>query len=200
MKKLLYRLRPPDIWERPVILLLGIFAGLSIYAFYISKAWSYLGDNPETCINCHVMIPEYSNWAHNSHRRTATCNDCHVPHNNIITKYYFKATDGLNHATKFTFRMERQNIIMEEETRPLIQQNCIRCHELTVNKEFMFSSTPGYKNFLEKRYCLDCHRELPHGRVHGLASTPNALTIQKMKSRIPGWLEEEMKTKGEVGK
>jgi cytochrome c nitrite reductase small subunit len=62
MKKLLYRLRPPDIWERPVIKLLGIFASLALYGFYISKAWSYLGDEPQTCINCHVMIPEYANW------------------------------------------------------------------------------------------------------------------------------------------
>jgi len=184
MKKLLYWLRPPGIWERPVILLLGIFAGLALYAFYISKAWSYLGDEPATCINCHVMIPEYANWAHSSHRRAATCNDCHVPHNNVFNKYFFKATDGLNHATKFTLHMERQNIIMEKETRPLIQKNCIRCHKTTVKKEFMYATTPDYQNYLEDRYCLECHREQPHGRVHGLASAPNALTTQKSENNI----------------
>ena len=195
MKKMVRFLTPPPAWRSPVIILTGIFFGLTAYAYYISRATSYLGDDPQTCINCHVMIPEYSNWAHTSHRRTATCNDCHVPHDNVFSKYFFKATDGLNHATKFTFRMERQNIIMEEETRPLVQENCIRCHEKTVGKEFMYATTPGYDNFLEKRYCLDCHREIPHGRVHGLASTPNTLAIQKTKSRIPRWLEEEIGSK-----
>jgi cytochrome c nitrite reductase small subunit len=195
MKKLLYRLRPPDIWERPVIVLLGIFAGLAIYGLYISKAWSYLGDEPPTCINCHVMIPEYANWAHNSHRRTATCNDCHVPHKNFVSKYFFKATDGLSHATKFTFRLERQNIIMKEETRSLIQQNCTRCHDKTVSKEFIKSIVPNYHNYMNDRYCLDCHREIPHGTVHGLTSTPNALTVQKTRSRVPDWLVEELRKK-----
>ena len=193
MKNLRYWLIPPPSWRLPVLILSGIFFGVGLYAFYISKASSYLGDEPMTCINCHVMIPEYANWAHSSHRRTVTCNDCHVPHDNVIRKYFFKATDGLNHATKFTFRMERQNIIMEEETRSLIQENCIRCHEKTVSKEFMMPLIPGYHNYLIDRYCLDCHREIPHGMVHGLSSTPNAITVQKTKSRIPGWLEQELK-------
>jgi cytochrome c nitrite reductase small subunit len=193
MKKLLYRLRPPDIWEKPVIVLLGIFVGLAIYAFYISKAISYLGDKPETCINCHVMNSQYANWAHDSHRRVTTCNDCHVPHNNFVNKYFFKAKDGLNHATMFTLRLEPQVIIMEEETRPMVQKNCIRCHSKTVGKEFMYSLAPGYHNYLEERYCPDCHRETPHSTVNGLASTPNTLTVQKTKNRIPGWLEEELR-------
>ena len=195
MNNLLNRIKPPLPWQMPVTVLLGIFFGLAAYVFYISKASSYLGDKPETCINCHVMIPQYANWAHNSHARVTNCNDCHVPHNNIFNKYLFKAKDGLNHATMFTLRLEPQVIIMEDETRDLVRGNCIRCHEKTVGKEFIYCVQPNYHNYLEERWCLDCHRETPHGRVNGLSSTPNALTIPKTKSTIAVWLEDELKIK-----
>ena len=186
---------PPLPWRMPVTVLLGIFTGLAIYVIYVSKAQSYLGDKPETCINCHVMIPHYANWTHSAHGRVATCNDCHVPQNNIFNKYLFKAKDGLNHATMFTLRLEPQAIIMEDETRPMIQSNCIRCHEKTVREEFMFALVPGYHNHMEERWCLDCHRDDPHGRIISLSSTPDALTIPRSKSVVAGWLEEELKSR-----
>jgi cytochrome c nitrite reductase small subunit len=195
MKKFMNRIKPPLPWQMPVTVLLGIFFGLAVYVFYVSKAQSYLGDNPETCINCHVMTPHYANWAHNSHGRVTTCNDCHVPHNNIFNKYLFKAEDGLNHATMFTLRLEPQVIIMEDETQNMVRENCIRCHEKTVNKEFIYTIQPNYHNFLKERWCLDCHRETPHGMVNGLSSTPNALTIPKSKSIVAGWLDNELKIK-----
>jgi cytochrome c nitrite reductase small subunit len=188
MKKVLHWLVPPLPWRMPVSILLGIFFGLGSYAFYTSKALSYLGDDPKACVNCHVMNPQYANWTHNSHGRITTCNDCHVPHNNVFSKYLFKATDGLSHATKFTFRLERQNIIMEEETREMVQENCIRCHEKTVGKGYMKNVQPDYKNDLNERYCLDCHRETPHGRVNGLASTPNAMITPTTKNPVASWI------------
>jgi cytochrome c nitrite reductase small subunit len=191
MKKFFHWIIPPLPWRMPVALLLGIFFGLGAYAFYISKAWSYLGDDPRACVNCHVMNPQYANWAHDAHFRVTTCNDCHVPHDNIFRKYLFKASDGLGHATAFTFRLEPQNIIMEEDTRPMIQKNCIRCHERVVKMEFLKSVQPNFKNWLDERYCLDCHREIPHGRVNGLASTPNAMITPKTKTVVAKWIGAE---------
>ncbi|MGC8802331.1 MAG: NapC/NirT family cytochrome c, partial [Bacteroidales bacterium] len=72
------------------ILVTGIFFGFALYAFYLSRAWSYASDRPEVCINCHVMSTEYLTWLHSSHARQV-CNDCHVPHENILKKYFFKA-------------------------------------------------------------------------------------------------------------
>lgn len=181
---------PPDQWKPTVAVLLGIFFGLGIYAFVVSNAVSYVSDDPKACINCHVMNPEYANWFHNAHGRVTNCNDCHVPHDNFVKKYLFKATDGLNHATKFTFRMERQNILMEEETRPLIQKNCLRCHDHVVNKSYLMSVQPNYKNHLTERYCLDCHRQEPHSTVKGLASVPNTLVSREIGKRVAGWLQE----------
>ena len=112
IKRLAKRLEPPRNWKIPVIILLGIFMGLGVYSVYVSKAWSYLSEDPRACVNCHIMAPQYATWNHSSHRETATCNDCHVPHDNIVRKYYFKGKDGLNHATLFTLRAERQVIFI----------------------------------------------------------------------------------------
>ena len=78
-KKLFDFLKPPDYWKVPVILILGIFIGLGIYVFYVSRAYSYLSDDPKTCVNCHLMAPQYATWSHSAHREVATCTACHVP-------------------------------------------------------------------------------------------------------------------------
>ncbi len=183
MKKLIRFLIPPDQWRPTVAVMLGIFFGLSAYALYISKAVSYLSDNPETCINCHVMNPQYNDWAHSSHRTVATCNDCHVPQDNIFSKYLFKAQDGLRHATIFTMRTEPQVIFIREAGKAAVQSNCIRCHEHLIGADYLGSVLPGYHNHLKERQCLECHRETPHSRVNGLTSTPNALVKTKIESR-----------------
>jgi len=50
----LKELIPADRWKLPVILIAGIFTGLGIFSFHISNAPAYLGDKPETCVNCHI--------------------------------------------------------------------------------------------------------------------------------------------------
>jgi cytochrome c nitrite reductase small subunit len=175
MKKLIHFLVPPEQWRTTVVVLLGIFFGLAAFVVYISKAPSYLSDNPETCINCHVMNPQFTDWAHSSHRNVAVCNDCHVPQDNFFRKYLFKAQDGLRHATIFTLRTEPQVIYIREAGRDAVQANCVRCHSRTVGFDYLGSVLPGYHNRLTERRCAECHRETPHNRVNGLSSTPNAI-------------------------
>ncbi len=57
---------------------------------YMLRAHTYLGDDPAACVNCHIMSPYYATWFHSSHARDATCNDCHVPHENAVKKWTFK--------------------------------------------------------------------------------------------------------------
>jgi len=95
IRKLVRSLIPPTKWQLPVIIVLGIFAGLALYTFRVSNASSYISDDPKACINCHVMNPQYITWFHSSHREVANCNDCHVPQDNFASKYYFKAKDGI---------------------------------------------------------------------------------------------------------
>lgn len=191
MKTAFRKLYPPPEWRNPVIILLGVLCGLGAYALYISRAPSYLSDDPRTCINCHVMNTQYYDWTHSSHRNVATCNDCHVPHDNVFRKYAFKAQDGLRHATIFTMRWEPQVIRIREAGRKVVHENCLRCHERTVGAGFMYSIEPGYKNHLRERSCLDCHRETPHLRVNSLTSAPNALVKTQLKSRTERDEEEE---------
>ena len=88
MKKLLKKIPVPF-----VILLFvtgGVVAGVGAYTVYMSKVQSYLSDDPAACVNCHIMTPYYQSWQHGSHAQWTTCNDCHVPHENIAGKYAFK--------------------------------------------------------------------------------------------------------------
>ncbi|MCU0317276.1 MAG: cytochrome c nitrite reductase small subunit [Fimbriimonadaceae bacterium] len=149
---------------------LGVFAGLGFYVAHISRATSYLSDKPETCINCHVMKPYYASWQHSSHANAATCTDCHVPHDSLVSKYAYKAKDGARHSTIFTLRKEPQVLRATAEAREVIQANCIRCHTQLV------SELPGVTAHSTDRSCVECHREVPHGRAGSLSSSPNALT------------------------
>ena len=191
MKKILRWLLPPKEWKSVVSVLLGIFFGLAAYAIYISKAPSYLSDKPETCINCHVMNSQYYDWAHSAHSRGVPCNDCHVPHDNIFHKYFFKARDGLRHAAIFTLRTEPQTIYIRDAGRKTVQENCLRCHSNVTGKEYMYSVQPNYHNYLAERSCRDCHRETPHKRVNGLATAPNALVKTSIESRTERDKDEE---------
>jgi cytochrome c nitrite reductase small subunit len=193
VKKLIIALIPPPGWRLAVTLVLGVFVGLGLHIFYISNAVSYLSDEPTTCINCHVMNPQYATWFHSSHRERATCTDCHVPHNNMVNKYYFKAKDGFRHASVFTLRNEPQVIFIKEEGANAVQKNCIRCHNHLITDHNMLNKTHEFDKFrTEGRYCWSCHREVPHGRVNSLSSTPDA-QIPVTKKPIPQWIQNFVK-------
>lgn len=194
MKTILRFFKPPDEWRLLVNLLLAVFIGIGCLAVYISNAPSYLSDRPETCMNCHVMAPQFATWQRSSHARVTVCNDCHVPHDNFFRKYAFKAQDGLRHATMFTLRLEPQVIHIKEAGVKVVQENCIRCHSSLVNEVSAHKVTGD--NYLkgEGRLCWQCHRETPHGRVNSLASVPYA-RVPRLSSVIPQWIEQFLKEK-----
>lgn len=191
MGNFIRKLMPPEQWQVPVILLSGVIVGLGFYILRISNAASYLSDNPETCINCHVMGPQYATWSHSAHREVTNCNDCHVPHDNVVSKYFFKAKDGLRHATMFTLRKEPQVIFIKEAGKEVVQQNCIRCHEKLVTENAGIARFDASRHYRMERSCVECHRETPHGRVNSLASVPNAY-IPELEEVVPVWLKKIM--------
>jgi cytochrome c nitrite reductase small subunit len=179
----------------PLFVIGGIIAGLGVYSIYMSRAHSYLSDEPATCINCHIMTPYYKTWERSSHREWANCNDCHVPQDNVISKYMFKAKDGLYHASVFTFKAEPQVIRPRDASKEVIMKNCIRCHT-QLNTEFVKTGMVSYTQVKEgqKKACWDCHRETPHTMVSNLASTPDAI-VPLPKSPVPDWLKDIIKNK-----
>ncbi|MGD9992682.1 MAG: cytochrome c nitrite reductase small subunit [Salinivirgaceae bacterium] len=181
------KLIPPDRWKLPVIIVLGIAVGLGFYLLKISKAASYLSDEPQTCVNCHIMAPQYATWNHSSHRQWATCNDCHVPQDNFFNKYYFKAKDGLRHSTIFTLRREPQVIFILEAGQEVVHNNCVRCHSKLLDVDQKLVNNNFHHQRTDRR-CWDCHREVPHGRVNSLSSTPDA-RVPLPESPVPDWLK-----------
>ena len=188
MARPFHKLIPPPNWKVPVLILLGIMAGLAFFTLHLSRAPSYLSDEPEACVNCHIMAPQYATWSHSSHREHAHCNDCHVPHNNFLNKYYFKAKDGLRHATVFTLRNEPQVIFIKEEGAEVVQDNCVRCHSGLLADDRILLRTGRFHHYRTERSCVECHREVPHGRVNSLSSTPNA-RVPLPPSPVPDWLK-----------
>jgi cytochrome c nitrite reductase small subunit len=186
------RLAPPPGWRLAVSILTGILFGFALTAFFISNASSYISDDPEACINCHIMTPQFATWFHSSHRGNASCNDCHVPHENIVRKYFFKASDGLRHATMFTLRAEPQVIKIKDAGIEVVQNNCVRCHSNQVHQVSIYEVTGKNTKEGKGMLCWDCHREVPHGRVHSEASTMNA-QIPTGKVVIPEWIKKKEK-------
>lgn len=164
----------PPFWRLPVMLAAGALVGLGLATTHISRATSYLGDDPETCVNCHVMQTAYATWQRSSHAGVATCNDCHVPHDTLLHKYTFKARDGLRHSAMFTLRLEPQVIHASEAAIPVIESNCRRCHQEVVHAVSIASPAPADDN----RRCWDCHREVPHGTTRSLSATPRVMSVQ----------------------
>ncbi len=190
--KFIKYITPPETWKIPVIIILGIVIGLGGFMIYISNAPSYLSDDPKTCVNCHIMAPQYATWNHSSHREVATCVDCHVPHNNVFNKYYFKAKDGLRHATVFTMRNEPQVIFIKEEGKQVVHNNCKRCHAQLLTDDKLMSQMPVHHPDKGERVCWECHRETPHGRVNSLSSVPDA-RVPLPESPVPAWLKPSEK-------
>ncbi|MCC7520927.1 MAG: cytochrome c nitrite reductase small subunit [Flavobacteriaceae bacterium] len=193
MLKLLRYLKPPKNWHLQAIFLLGAIAGFGLYAAIESNAVSYLSDDPKACVNCHVMTPEYVSWQRSSHREVANCNDCHVPHENYAKKMLFKAKDGLYHASVFTTKSEPQVIQMKEASAQVVQSNCIRCHENQVTDAKLSGTVTNHYEHRASKNCWECHKHVPHGRVHSLSSVKYYGKIpSEHQETVPEWLKKQM--------
>ncbi len=183
-------------WRSIAILFIAIVFGIGLFMAKESEVISYMSDDPKACINCHVMIPEYNGWMHSSHREWASCNDCHVPHENVVKKYYFKAMDGMRHASIFTMRAEPEVMFMREASQKVVQNNCIRCHQNQVTQTKLDGAFEHHKGDRTDRQCWSCHKEVPHGRVHGISTVKYNIApipTDVEKTVVPDWLDQKIK-------
>lgn len=114
----------------PALLLtgtLGVAAGLGGYTFVHAKGTSYLGNDPATCANCHVMQGHLDGWRKSSHHAVATCNDCHTPANPVL-KAVVKAANGFHHSYAFTAGDVPANLRARDATRAVVEGQCRHCH------------------------------------------------------------------------
>ena len=141
------------------------------------------------------LIHIYATWFHSSHARDATCNDCHVPHENIVKKWTFKGMDGMKHVAAFLTKSEPQVIQAHEASSQVIMNNCIRCHT-QLNTEFVKTGKIDYMMSMvgEGKACWDCHRDVPHGGKNSLSATPAAI-VPLPESPVPEWLRKMVNNK-----
>jgi cytochrome c nitrite reductase small subunit len=158
--------------------------GIFIYVLNISKAFSYLTSDSTACINCHVMNTQYATWQHSSHASVASCADCHLPQDGVVGKYIAKARDGFNHAAAFTFNTYNNAIKISDNGAKRVQDNCILCHSnlasvIAANSDI--NHRYDDESVKTGRRCFECHKEVPHGKVRGLSTTPYNLGVRYVR-------------------
>ena len=131
----------------------GLAVGVGAYAFHYAKGASYLGNDPATCGNCHVMAGHLAGWQAAPHHLVATCNDCHTPAG-PVSKYVVKALNGYHHSMAFTLGGYPENIRARPESRAVVEGNCRRCHAELVEDVAHGASVS----------CVRCHASVGHLR------------------------------------
>ena len=131
----------------------GILAGMGGYTFHYAEGLSYLSNDPQACVNCHIMRDQFDGWRKSTHHATATCNDCHVPHD-LVGKYLTKMEHGLRHSWGFTFQNFHEPIRIKDSSLAIVEHNCLRCHESLV------SELAGHGHLAD---CARCHAHIGHG-------------------------------------
>lgn len=141
-------------WTAILALIVGAFLGTGIYTFVYARGASYLANDPSACANCHVMGDVYSAWMKSSHHATATCNDCHTPHD-LVGKYTVKALNGFSHSLAFTAGDVPDNIVMKPGSARVVEGACRSCHAALVE------SVDGPHSG-QAIACIRCHADVGH--------------------------------------
>lgn len=136
--------------------LLGVLAGLGTFTFVYAEGHSYLSNDPTACTNCHVMQQYYDTWQKSGHHHVAVCNDCHLPHDNVIAKFWTKADNGFFHSLAFTLDNFHEPIQIKPRNRVVTQHNCIACHESVVHHMLPVETGGDMIN------CIHCHAGVGH--------------------------------------
>lgn len=134
---------------------MGVLFGLGMFTFVYAEGPSYLSDDPQTCMNCHIMRDQFESWNHSSHKAVATCNDCHTPHH-PVGKWLVKALNGFNHSWAFTTGAFPEPIRIKSFNADVVQANCVECHGGMVSQ--IITSAPHD----EELRCVTCHSDVGH--------------------------------------
>lgn len=142
-----------------LLILLSGFLALASYGFFYAKGYSYMSDNPNACVNCHVMQNQMDSWQKSTHHHVAKCNDCHLPHH-FFGKYAVKALNGFNHSAAFTLQNFKDPIQIKGHSKNVVLNACVSCHEPMVSN---MKQNHGYSSDKDLN-CLSCHQKVGHGK------------------------------------
>ena len=150
--------KPKRRWSRRVVLFcvsMGVLIGVGTFTFGYGGGASYLSNNPESCVNCHVMQEHMDSWQASSHHHVAVCNDCHLPHD-TAGKWLTKADNGFFHSLAFTFQNYPDPIRIKPRNSRVTQSTCVSCH-----KDMVHSLLPADQD-QETTSCVHCHSDVGH--------------------------------------
>jgi len=108
------------------------------------------------------MRQQFDSWQKASHHISATCVDCHLPHD-FIGKYIAKAENGYHHSKAFTLQNFHEPIIITPKNSRILQDNCVQCHAALVAEIVAddHAANPDIQ-------CVHCHSTVGHGEKVGL--------------------------------
>ncbi|HOU52334.1 MAG TPA: cytochrome c nitrite reductase small subunit [Myxococcota bacterium] len=148
--------------------LAGAFTGLGAFTFHYAGGFGYLGSDPATCAQCHLMNDPFDSWRKGPHHAVATCSDCHLP-SPFVPKYLAKARNGYHHSMGFTLQPPAPDdpgartvfpepIRIKDFNSQVLQDNCLRCHG-----EFTHGIVRGSTGADHAVRCVHCHDAVGHG-------------------------------------
>ena len=134
------------------VLVVGLFLGaglLDVFGFVAGVT-----DQRPFCAECHVMMPA----AVTHHRSTHTnlnCNDCHLP-KFLVYRYPYKAYIGLYDIMAEKVMDVVLPIRASDLMKDIVTENC---------KSYHTATNMDVASMDSKRYCTECHRNVPHQRT-----------------------------------
>jgi cytochrome c nitrite reductase small subunit len=131
----------------------GVVLGLAAFTFNYAEGTSYLSNDPNACVNCHIMRDQFDGWRKSTHHAVATCNDCHVPHD-LVGKYLTKIEHGFRHSWGFTFQDFHEPIRIKSSSLSIVEHNCSRCHTALISE---------LASHADAADCARCHAHIGHG-------------------------------------
>jgi len=138
-------------------LLTGLVLGVVLLgaSAYVIKAT----DKRQFCAQCHSMMPSAVTQKVSTHVNLE-CNECHLPQN-VLYRYPYKAYIGMYDIFAENFKDVELPIMADTLMKDVINENCKACHTAT-NMEVATMES--------KRYCTDCHRNVPHQRMQPIST------------------------------
>ncbi|HNU68476.1 MAG TPA: cytochrome c nitrite reductase small subunit [Myxococcota bacterium] len=158
-------------WSRALLalsILVGALGGVGLFTFSYANGPAYLGNDPATCAQCHIMNDQFDSWRKGPHHASATCNDCHLPPQ-FPGKYVAKGLNGYHHSMGFTFQSPtpdepgartvfHEPIRIKDFNSQILQDNCLRCHGDMVHDIVRGSTWAD-----DAIRCVHCHSAVGHG-------------------------------------
>jgi cytochrome c nitrite reductase small subunit len=109
--------------------------------------------SPKVCVACHSMADVGSTWQRSNHKQFA-CVECHMPESNLVSKLLYKTQAGLHDLWHETLRDYPASLSLSAKARTVVNGNCLRCHQSTVERVTMLGGGPIS--------CTKCHRHTMH--------------------------------------